>query len=56
VALGVGKAPVSALVFPTLQGDPKAPSNVSRAWGLVADGLGMPEITSTACDTHMRRS
>jgi integrase len=45
VALGLGKMPDDSLVFPTLDGGPQAPSAVSRAWGLVADALGMPEIT-----------
>ena len=45
MALGAGKMPVDALVFPTLEGGHQAPSDASRAWGLVADGLGMPEIT-----------
>jgi integrase len=45
VALGVGKPPADALVFPTLEGEPQAPSDVSRAWGNVGAGLGIPEIT-----------
>jgi integrase len=45
VSLGVGKPPADALVFPTLEGEPQAPSDFSRAWGLVAEDLGMPEIT-----------
>jgi integrase len=45
VALGSGKLAADALVFPNLDGGPQAPSDVSRAWGLVADGLGLPEIT-----------
>jgi integrase len=45
VALGTGKLAADALVFPNLDGGPQAPSDVSRAWGLVADGLGLPEIT-----------
>jgi integrase len=45
VALGVGKPPADALVFSTLEGEPQAPSDVSRAWGIVAGNLGTPEIT-----------
>jgi integrase len=45
MALGLGKMPDDGLVFPTLDGGPQAPSAVSRAWGLIAGGLGMPEIT-----------
>jgi integrase len=45
VALGAGKPPADALVFPDLEGGPQAPSDVSRAWGLAAGGLGIPEIT-----------
>ena len=45
VSLGLGKPPTDALVFRTLAGEPQAPSDVSRAWGIVAAALGMPEIT-----------
>jgi integrase len=45
IALGAGKLPVDALVFPTIEGALQAPSDASRGWGLVADALGMPEIT-----------
>jgi integrase len=45
MALGLGKMPDDGLVFPSLDGGPQAPSDASRAWGLVADALGMPAIT-----------
>lgn len=45
MSLGAGKPPVDALVFPDLEGGPQGPSNVPRAWGLVAADLGTPEIT-----------
>lgn len=45
MALGLGKAPADALVFPAIEGGPQAPSDVSRTWGLTARGMGMPEIT-----------
>jgi integrase len=45
MALGLGKAPGDALVFTEIDGSPQAPSDVSRAWGLKADALGIPEIT-----------
>ena len=45
LALGAGKLPADALVSPSIEGGPQAPSDASRAWGLVADALGMPEIT-----------
>ena len=45
MALGAGKMPDDALVFPALEGALQAPSAVSRAWGLVADSLGLPAIT-----------
>ena len=45
MALGLGKAPNDALVFPDIEGRPQAPSDVSRTWGLTAGGMGMPEIT-----------
>jgi integrase len=43
--LGLGKMPDDALVFPTIDGGPQSPSDVSRTWGLVADRLDIPEIT-----------
>jgi integrase len=43
--LGLGKMPDDALVFPTIDGEPQSPAVVSRTWGLVADRLGIPEIT-----------
>lgn len=46
MALGAGRMPDDALVFPEpLSGAHQAPSAASRAWGLVADALGMPQIT-----------
>jgi integrase len=45
LALGAGKPPADALVFPDVEGGPQAPSNVSRAWGLVAGTFSIPEIT-----------
>jgi integrase len=45
IALGAGKLPVDALVFPTIDGGLQAPSDASRAWGLLAHGLGMPEVS-----------
>jgi integrase len=45
MALGAGKLPADALVLPTFEGGYRAPTDASRAWGLVADALGMPEIT-----------
>jgi hypothetical protein len=56
IGLGAGKLPVAALVFPTIERGLQASSDASRAWGLVADGLGMPEIPSTACATRTHRS
>jgi integrase len=44
-ALGAGKPAGDGLVFPTLEETPQAPSDVSRAWGLVAHALCLPEIT-----------
>jgi integrase len=46
MALGAGRMPDDALVFPDqLAGGYQTPSAASRAWGLVADALGMPQIT-----------
>ena len=43
--LGLGKLAEEDLVFPTINGGPRSPSAVSRQWGLVAAGLGMPDVT-----------
>ena len=43
--LASGRPPTDALVFPTLDGGPQAPSAVSRSWGIVAAGLGLADIT-----------
>src|SRR5262249_35925656 len=42
MALGLGKLPSDALVFPTLEGGPRSPSAVSREWGNVAASIGLP--------------
>lgn len=43
--LGLGKPSESAFAFPTADGAPQSPSAVSRAWGLAAAALGMPDVT-----------
>lgn len=45
VALGLGKLPDDALLFPTLEGEPKSPRAFSAAWADVADSLDMGDIT-----------
>lgn len=43
--IGLPEIVLDALVFPTLEGSLRAPSDACRAWGLGADAIGMPEIT-----------
>jgi integrase len=46
MALGMGRPPEDALVFPSpLDGDYQSPRSWSVRWGRVAARLGMPEIT-----------
>jgi integrase len=45
VALGLGRMPDDALIFPKLNGEPQGPRSFSKLWADVADDLGIPEIT-----------
>jgi integrase len=45
MALGLGKLPDDALVFPALDGGPASPRNLSGDWAEIADDLGMPDVT-----------
>lgn len=45
VALGMGKLPDDALVFPTIDGGPRSPRAVSKEWARVADDLGVGDVT-----------
>ena len=44
MALGLGKLPADALVFPALNGEPLRPSNLSAAWGRTVTALGLPQL------------
>jgi integrase len=43
--LGLGKLADDALVFPTIEGGPRSPAATSREWGLVAQSIGLSELT-----------
>jgi integrase len=43
--LGQGRLPDDVLLFATLEGEPRSPSAVSRAWGDFAGKIGLPEVT-----------
>src|SRR5262249_27789845 len=43
--LGLGKLPNDALLFLDLEGGPRSPSAVSKAWSDFAEHLGMGEVT-----------
>lgn len=44
VALGLGKLPDNALVFPAAEGGPQAPQSLSKAWRRAADDIGLKGI------------
>jgi integrase len=44
-ALGLGKLPDDALLFPKLDGSPQSPRAFSKQWEDVATSIGLPEIT-----------
>jgi integrase len=45
LALGLGKLPDDALVFPKLDGSPQSPRAFSKDWSDVAASISLPEIT-----------
>jgi integrase len=45
VALGLGKMPDDALVFPTLDGGPRSPNAITKEWSVAAEGFGVPDVT-----------
>ena len=45
VALGLGKLPEDALVFPSLAGGPPSPNAVTKDWAAHAARLGVPDVT-----------
>jgi integrase len=45
MALGLGKLPDDALVFPALGGGPSRPTNLSSGWADVAEAIGLPGVT-----------
>jgi integrase len=45
IALGLGKLPDDALIFPRLNGAAQSPRAFSKAWADAADGIGFPQIT-----------
>jgi hypothetical protein len=49
-ALGLGKLPDDALLFPKLDGSPQSPRAFSKEWSDVAASVGLPKITF-----HVRR-
>jgi integrase len=46
VALGLGKLSDDALVFPdNLEGAPRSPNAITKAWAAAAEALGVPDVT-----------
>lgn len=45
MALGLGKLPDDALLFPTIEGEHKSPRAFSAAWAKLANILGMGDVT-----------
>jgi hypothetical protein len=54
LALGLGKLPDDALVFPGPNGAPQSPRDLSTDWAVEADRLGLEAVTFHALrDTHV---
>jgi len=45
MALGLGRLPADALVFPRPDGTHQSPHDFSSAWGVVARSIGLPDVT-----------
>ena len=45
IALGLGKLPEDALVFPAFEGGPQSPRAFSKAWSSEAARLGLADVT-----------
>lgn len=45
LALGLGRLPDQALVFPARDGGPSRPTNLSSGWASVAKAIGLPGVT-----------
>src|SRR5215469_2568658 len=45
MALGLGRPPADALVFPRPDGTHQSPHDFSSAWGVVARSIGLPDVT-----------
>jgi integrase len=43
--IGAGKIPDDALLFATIDGNPRSPNAMSTAWADFAESVGMPEVT-----------
>jgi len=52
MALGVGKLPEDALVFPRLDGTPQSPRAFSKAWSDIAANIGLPVTFHALRHTH----
>jgi integrase len=45
MAMGLGKLPDDALVFPTLEGGPQSPNAFTMLWSNAAQRIGLGEVT-----------
>jgi integrase len=54
MALGLGKMPDDALIFPAMDGAPRSPRAFSADWADVAESIGMGDITLQALRPHPR--
>jgi integrase len=52
VALGLGKLPEDALVFPRVDGTPQSPRSFSKAWTDIAANMGLPVTFHALRHTH----
>ena len=52
IALGLGKLPDDALLFPKLDGSPQSPRTFSKDWAVVAASIGLPVTFHALRHTH----
>lgn len=45
MALGMGRAALSDLVFATWEGKPRSPNALTKEWSVAMDALGLPHVT-----------
>ena len=54
MALGMGRAAPSDLVFATWEGKPRSPNALTKEWSVAMDALGLPHVTLHSLAAHAR--